>query len=101
MLKRLVLIGAWAPPPSPPPRWRLNLNPRRRSGGTYRPFEFETAKNSWKVSDIDIIKAVAKAEGFQIKLINTPWRIFATLEFRRSRHHHFRHHHHRQAQTNG
>ena len=30
--------------------------------------------------DIDIIKAIAKAEGFDVKLVNTPWEgIFATL----------------------
>nr|WP_240494326.1 basic amino acid ABC transporter substrate-binding protein [Pantoea sp. 1.19] len=50
------------------------------SGGTYRPFEFENAQRQLEGFDIDIIKAIAKAEGFDIKLINTPWEgIFATL----------------------
>lgn len=50
------------------------------SGGTYRPFEFENAQKQLEGFDIDIIKAVAKAEGFDIKLVNTPWEgIFATL----------------------
>ncbi|KFF65642.1 basic amino acid ABC transporter substrate-binding protein [Pectobacterium brasiliense] len=50
------------------------------SGGTYRPFEFENAQKELEGFDIDIIKAIAKAENFNIKLINTPWEgIFATL----------------------
>ena len=50
------------------------------SGGTYRPFEFENSQKQLEGFDIDIIKAIAKAEGFDIKLINTPWEgIFATL----------------------
>lgn len=50
------------------------------SGGTYRPFEFENSQKQLEGFDIDIIKAVAKAEGFDIKLVNTPWEgIFATL----------------------
>lgn len=50
------------------------------SGGTYRPFEFENAQKQLEGFDIDIIKAVAKAENFDIKLVNTPWEgIFATL----------------------
>lgn len=50
------------------------------SGGTYRPFEFENSSKQLEGFDIDIIKAVAKAENFQVKLVNTPWEgIFATL----------------------
>ncbi|MCG8707307.1 basic amino acid ABC transporter substrate-binding protein [Brenneria sp. 4F2] len=50
------------------------------SGGTYRPFEFENAQKELQGFDIDIIKAIAKAENFNIKLVNTPWEgIFATL----------------------
>ena len=50
------------------------------SGGTYRPFEFENSQKELEGFDIDIIKAIAKTEGFDIKLINTPWEgIFATL----------------------
>lgn len=50
------------------------------AGGTYRPFEFETPKKELVGFDIDIIKAIAKASGFQIKLVSTPWEgIFATL----------------------
>lgn len=50
------------------------------AGGTYRPFEFETAKKELVGFDIDIIKAVANASGFKIKLVSTPWEgIFATL----------------------
>ncbi|WP_058909863.1 basic amino acid ABC transporter substrate-binding protein [Entomohabitans teleogrylli] len=50
------------------------------SGGTYRPFEFENSQKQLEGFDIDIIKAIAKAENFDIKLVNTPWEgIFATL----------------------
>ncbi|QTF07295.1 basic amino acid ABC transporter substrate-binding protein [Brenneria izadpanahii] len=50
------------------------------AGGTYRPFEFENAQKELEGFDIDIIKAIAKAENFNIKLVNTPWEgIFATL----------------------
>ena len=49
-------------------------------GRTYRPFEFENSQKQLEGFDIDIIKAIAKAEGFDIKLVNTPWEgIFATL----------------------
>ncbi|CNH71216.1 arginine-binding periplasmic protein 1 [Yersinia frederiksenii] len=50
------------------------------SGGTYRPFEYENSQKQLEGFDIDIIKAIGKAEGFQVKLVNTPWEgIFATL----------------------
>lgn len=50
------------------------------AGGTYRPFEFENNKKELEGFDIDIIKAIAKASDFNVKLINTPWEgIFATL----------------------
>ncbi|WP_034950555.1 basic amino acid ABC transporter substrate-binding protein [Erwinia oleae] len=50
------------------------------SGGTYRPFEYENSQKQLEGFDIDIIKAVAKAENFDIRLVNTPWEgIFATL----------------------
>ena len=50
------------------------------SGGTYRPFEYENSQKQLEGFDIDIIKAIAKAENFDIKLVNTPWEgIFATL----------------------
>lgn len=50
------------------------------SGATYRPFEFENSQKELEGFDIDLIKAIAKAENFEIKLVNTPWEgIFATL----------------------
>lgn len=50
------------------------------SGATYRPFEFETSNKELQGFDIDLIKAIAQAENFNIKLVNTPWEgIFATL----------------------
>lgn len=51
------------------------------SGGTYRPFEFENSDKQLEGFDIDLIKAIADVENFNIKLINTPWEgIFATLD---------------------
>ena len=34
------------------------------SGGTYRPFEYENSQKQLEGFDIDIIKAIGKAEGF-------------------------------------
>lgn len=51
------------------------------AGGTYRPFEYENSDKQLEGFDIDLIKAIAQAENFKIKLINTPWEgIFATLD---------------------
>lgn len=51
------------------------------SGGTYRPFEYENSQKELEGFDIDLIKAIADIEGFNIQLINTPWEgIFATLD---------------------
>lgn len=49
------------------------------SGGTYRPFEFENSQKQLEGFDIDIIKAIARAEGFDVKLVNTPGRAFSPL----------------------
>ncbi|STV81892.1 amino acid ABC transporter periplasmic amino acid-binding protein [Klebsiella pneumoniae] len=59
--------GLRKPIPSAPaaPTGRLNL---------------KTARNSWKVSTSTSSKPSPKAEGFDVKLVNTPWEgIFATL----------------------
>lgn len=51
------------------------------SGATYRPFEFENSNKELQGFDIDLIKAIAAAEDFNIRLVNTPWEgIFATLD---------------------
>lgn len=51
------------------------------AGGTYRPFEYENSNKQLEGFDIDIIKAIAEVENFNITLINTPWEgIFATLD---------------------
>ncbi len=48
--------------------------------GAYPPYNNLNAKKELEGFDIDIIKAIAKADGFNIKLVNTPWEgIFATL----------------------
>ncbi|WP_392567053.1 basic amino acid ABC transporter substrate-binding protein [Utexia brackfieldae] len=51
------------------------------AGGTYRPFEYENSNKELEGFDIDLIKAIAHVEGFQVQLVNTPWEgIFATLD---------------------
>ncbi len=51
------------------------------AGGTYRPFEYENSDKQLEGFDIDLIKAIAEVQNFNIKLINTPWEgIFATLD---------------------
>lgn len=80
MLKRLVLIGACLAATLSASALAAEPTYVVGSGGTYRPFEFENSSKQLEGFDIDIIKAVAKAEGFQVKLVNTPWEgIFATL----------------------
>lgn len=46
------------------------------SGGTYRPFEYENSQQQLEGFDIDLIKAIAKSEDFNIKLVNTPGKAF-------------------------
>lgn len=41
------------------------------TGATYRPFEFQTPNKEIVGFDIDLMKAIAKAEGFQVEFINT------------------------------
>lgn len=51
------------------------------AGGTYRPFEYENSDKQLEGFDIDLIKAIAEVQNFNIKLINTPWEgLFATLD---------------------
>lgn len=51
------------------------------TGATYRPFEFQTPTKEIVGFDIDLMKEIAKAEGFQVKFINTLWGvIFETLK---------------------
>lgn len=51
------------------------------TGATYRPFEYETPKKELVGFDVDLMRAIAKAEGFEVKFINTPWEgIFATVD---------------------
>ncbi|WP_431223697.1 basic amino acid ABC transporter substrate-binding protein [Serratia sp. L9] len=80
MLKRLVLISACLAAAFSVSSYAAEPTYVVGSGGTYRPFEFENSKKELEGFDIDVIKAIAKAEGFQLKLVNTPWEgIFATL----------------------
>ena len=51
------------------------------TGATYRPFEYQTANNEIVGFDIDLMKAIAKAQGFEVKFENTTWSaIFPSLE---------------------
>ncbi len=51
------------------------------TGATYRPFEYETPQKELVGFDVDLMRAIAKAEGFDVKFINTPWEgIFATVD---------------------
>ena len=43
------------------------------TGATYRPFEYETPQKELVGFDVDLMRAIAKAEGFEVKFINTPW----------------------------
>lgn len=80
MLKHLVLIGACLAATLSASVLAAEPTYVVGSGGTYRPFEFENSSKQLEGFDIDIIKAVANVEGFQVKLVNTPWEgIFATL----------------------
>jgi polar amino acid transport system substrate-binding protein len=50
------------------------------SSATYRPFAYESPTKEIVGYDIDMIKAVAKNAGLQLKIVNTPWTgIFAAL----------------------
>lgn len=50
------------------------------TGATYRPFEYETPNKELVGFDVDLMKAIAKEAGFEVKFINTPWDgIFAGL----------------------
>ena len=51
------------------------------TGATYRPFEFQTPNKEIVGFDIDLMKAIAKAEGFNVEFINTLWGvIFESLK---------------------
>jgi polar amino acid transport system substrate-binding protein len=50
------------------------------SSATYRPFAYESPTKEIVGYDVDMIKAIAKKVGLQIKIVNTPWTgIFAAL----------------------
>lgn len=80
MLKKMILAGCFAAAMVSGMTMAAQQTYVVGSGGTYRPFEFENSQKQLEGFDIDIIKAIAKAENFDIKLVNTPWEgIFATL----------------------
>ncbi len=51
------------------------------TGATYRPFEYEAPNKEIVGFDIDLMKEIAKAQGFDVKFVNTTWStIFAALD---------------------
>lgn len=51
------------------------------TGATYRPFEFQNAQKEIVGFDIDLVKEIAKAQGFKVKFVNTAWGvIFESLK---------------------
>ena len=50
------------------------------TGATYRPFEYESPTKELIGFDVDLMKEIAKAAGFEVEFINTPFDgIFAAL----------------------
>ncbi len=43
------------------------------TGATYRPFEFQTPSKEIVGFDIDLMKAIAQAQGFDVEFVNTLW----------------------------
>ena len=43
------------------------------TGATYRPFEFQAPNKDLVGFDIDLVKAIAKEQGFNVEFINTLW----------------------------
>ena len=43
------------------------------TGATYRPFEFQNPDKEIVGFDIDLMKAIAEAQGFKVKFVNTLW----------------------------
>lgn len=43
------------------------------TGATYRPFEFQTPNKEIVGFDIDLMKAIAEAQGFKVRFVNTLW----------------------------
>lgn len=41
------------------------------TGATYRPFEFQAPNRELVGFDIDLVKAIAKEQGFKVEFINT------------------------------
>ncbi len=67
--------AASAPPP-PPPAKVLTVG----TDAAYAPFESQNEKGEIVGFDIDVVSAIAKKAGFEVKFVNTPWEgIFNTL----------------------
>ena len=43
------------------------------TGATYRPFEFQNPDKEIVGFDVDLMKEIAKAQGFKVKFVNTLW----------------------------
>ena len=69
------VAAASAPPPPPPPKV-LTVG----TDAAYAPFESQNEKAEIVGFDIDVVTAIAKKAGFEVKFVNTPWEgIFNTL----------------------
>ena len=69
------MAAASAPPPPPPPKV-LTVG----TDAAYAPFESQNEKAEIVGFDIDVVTAIAKKAGFEVKFVNTPWEgIFNTL----------------------
>ena len=69
-------VAAASAPPAPPPPKVLTVG----TDAAYAPFESQNEKAEIVGFDIDVVTAIAKKAGFEVKFVNTPWEgIFNTL----------------------
>lgn len=69
-------VAAASAPPAPPPPRVLTVG----TDAAYAPFESQNEKGEIVGFDIDVVSAIAKKAGFEVKFVNTPWEgIFNTL----------------------
>ncbi|GAP35733.1 basic amino acid ABC transporter substrate-binding protein [Piscinibacter sakaiensis] len=69
-------VAAASAPPAPPPPKVLTVG----TDAAYAPFESQNEKGEIVGFDIEVVGAIAKKAGFEVKFVNTPWEgIFNTL----------------------
>ena len=70
-------VAAASAPPAPPPPKVLTVG----TDAAYAPFESQNEKAEIVGFDIDVVTAIAKKAGFEVKFVNTPWEgIFNSLQ---------------------